>query len=290
MSGSLSALYENSQLLTAAQKEGIITVTDTHQKSVDNALSKDFGFDSNGDISISLTWADLAANPVYVSDTKQIRFSATISPAEPIVASKIYWARTDSFDIQCDYPVEMTIKTTFDTHQNAISDTSIGTTTSNDMIGEFTLSSYKNSDYTETITSGSPISVGSPIYTRITVADFPASLTYQVLNCAVQNTANANWETDSDFIKLWQDQTCLNDNIQAVGITVDGNDGGSSYSFSFDAFTFTSNSAEQNTLTIACGIHVCSSDTVVSEITCQNAVTDATQCETGYSLLATTGN
>ena len=143
----------------------------------------------------------------------------------------------------------MTIKTTYDTHANAISDTSTGTTTSNDMIGVFTLASYKDADYTESITTESPISVGDPIYNLITVADLPASLTYQVLNCEIQNTGNENWETDSDFIQLWQDQTCLNDDIQAVGITVNGLDS-TSYSFNFDAFTFTSNTADQNTLTM----------------------------------------
>ena len=38
----------------------------------------------------------------------------------------------------------------------------------------------------------------------------------------------------------------------------------------------------------ACDIHVCSSDTVVTEITCETAVTDTTQCATGYSLATTT--
>ena len=92
MTGSLSALYENSHLLTAAQKAGPVTVKDTHQLTVDSALAKEFEFDDNGDISFELTWADLGANPVYVSDTTQIRFSATISPAEPIVASSKYIA------------------------------------------------------------------------------------------------------------------------------------------------------------------------------------------------------
>ena len=117
------------------------------------------------------------------------------------------------------------------------------------MIGVFTLASYKDADYTTSITTDSPISVGDSIYNRITVTDLPASLTYQVLNCEIQNTANANWETDSDLIKLWQSQTCLNDDIQAVGITVNGLDS-TSYSFNFNAFTFTSNTAEQNTLTM----------------------------------------
>ena len=143
----------------------------------------------------------------------------------------------------------MTITTTYDTHANSISDTSTGTTTANDMIGVFTLASYKDADYTTSITTDSPISVGDSIYNRITVTDLPASLTYQVLNCEIQNTANANWETDSDLIKLWQSQTCLNDDIQAVGITVNGLDS-TSYSFNFNAFTFTSNTAEQNTLTM----------------------------------------
>ena len=87
MTGSLTALYENSHLLTTAQKAGPVTVKDTHQITDDSALAKEFEFDGDGNISIELTWADLEANPVYVSDTTQIRFSATISPAEPIVAS-----------------------------------------------------------------------------------------------------------------------------------------------------------------------------------------------------------
>ena len=143
----------------------------------------------------------------------------------------------------------MTIKTTYDTHANAISDTSTGTATANDMIGVFTLASYKDADHATSITTDSPISVGNPIYNLVTVTDLPASLTYQVLNCEIQNTGNANWETDSDLIKLWQSQTCLNDDIQAVGITVNGL-ASTSYSFNFNAFTFTSNTAEQNTLTM----------------------------------------
>ena len=143
----------------------------------------------------------------------------------------------------------MTITTTYDTHANSISDTSTGTTTANDMIGVFTLASYKDAAYTTSITTDSPISVGDSIYNRISVTDLPASLTYQVLNCEIRNTANANWETDSDLIKLWQSQTCLNDDIQAVGITVNGL-ASTSYSFNFNAFTFTSNTAQQNTLTM----------------------------------------
>ena len=45
-----------------------------------------------------------------------------------------------------------------------------------------------------------------------------------------------------------------------------------------------------NALIKSCDIHVCSSDTVVTEITCETAVTDTTQCATGYSLVTTTTN
>ena len=90
--GSLSALYENSHLLTAEQKLGAVTVVDTHQQGDDSAVTKDFTFDENGDIKIELTWDSLAANPVWVPDTDEIRFSASFSPAEPIVdSSKLFY-------------------------------------------------------------------------------------------------------------------------------------------------------------------------------------------------------
>ena len=92
--GSLSALYENSHLLTAEQKLGAVTVVDTHGD--DSAVTKDFTFDENGDIKIELTWDSLAANPVWVPDTDEIRFSASFSPAEPIVDSSKF-----SYNIKC---------------------------------------------------------------------------------------------------------------------------------------------------------------------------------------------
>ena len=89
--GSLSALYENSHLIRAEQNLGPVTVIDTHQQGDDSAVAKDFAFDENGDIKIELTWDSLSANPVWMSDTDQIRFSATISPAEAIVdSSKLF--------------------------------------------------------------------------------------------------------------------------------------------------------------------------------------------------------
>ena len=90
--GSLSALYENSHLLTAEQKLGAVTVVDTHQQGDDSAVTKDFTFDENGDIKIELTWDSLSANPVWVPDTDEISFSASFSPADPIVdSSKLFY-------------------------------------------------------------------------------------------------------------------------------------------------------------------------------------------------------
>ena len=144
----------------------------------------------------------------------------------------------------------MTIKTTYDTLATEISETATQTGTNN-MIGEFSVTSYSDNDFTNVITSDNPISVGSPIYTKISVSNLPASLTYQVLNCQIQNTGNENWEADSEYINLWQDQTCLNDVVQAVGITVDTTnlEYDNSYAFQFDAFTFVSQ-IEDHTLTL----------------------------------------
>ena len=154
----------------------------------------------------------------------------------------------------------MTIKTTYDTLATEISETATQTGTNN-MIGEFSVTSYSDNDFTNVITSDNPISVGSPIYTKISVSNLPESLTYQVLNCQIQNTGNENWEADSEYINLWKDQTCLNDVVQAVGITVDTTnlDTENVYAFQFDAFSFVSQTEDQNTLTLV-SFHVKESD------------------------------
>ena len=105
------------------------------------------------------------------------------------------------------------------------------------MIGDFTLKTYD--DKNKLITSTNPITVGKSIYSKITASNLPASLTYQVLNCEVQNTGNVNWKANSEFIKLWQNQTCLNNDMQAVGINGGNLDSKSNvYAFDFKAFTF----------------------------------------------------
>ena len=88
MSGSLTALYENSKLLTKDQKRGFVKVRDTY-RSKDSSLEKSFPFNPIGNVEIVQTWNDLAAKPKSVKDTKngdKIRFSATISPPNPVVA------------------------------------------------------------------------------------------------------------------------------------------------------------------------------------------------------------
>ena len=172
----------------------------------------------------------------------------------------MYWARTDTFTIQCNYPVGMTIKTTYDTLATEISETATQTGTNN-MIGEFSVTSYSDDDFTKVIASDNPISVGSPIYTKISVSNLPSSLTYQVLNCQIQNTGNENWEADSEYVNLWQDQTCLNDVVQAVGFTVDTTnlENDNVYAFQFNAFIFVSQTENQNTLTLV-SFHVKESD------------------------------
>ena len=105
LTGSLSALYEHSNLLTPAQKLGTVLVSDTIQVNTElkmvadgkqtyaqanakiNASAKTFKFKSNGNVTIEQTWADLNAKPVHVKDKNLIQFMATISPATPIVAN-----------------------------------------------------------------------------------------------------------------------------------------------------------------------------------------------------------
>ena len=89
LTGSLSALYEHSNLLTPAQKLGTVLVSDTYAQANAkiNASAKTFKFKSNGNVTIEQTWADLNAKPVHVKDKNLIQFSATISPPTPIVAN-----------------------------------------------------------------------------------------------------------------------------------------------------------------------------------------------------------
>ena len=104
LTGSLSALYEHSNLLTPAQKLGTVLVVDTITVKTETkmvvdgkqtaaqrdariiASAKNFKFKSNGNVTIEQTWADLNAKPVHVKDKNLIQFSATIAPDDPIVA------------------------------------------------------------------------------------------------------------------------------------------------------------------------------------------------------------
>ena len=143
----------------------------------------------------------------------------------------------------------MTITTKFDTHEKKLGKTSTPTGNGT-MIGNFTVKAYADKEHKKVISTKNPITVGESIYTKITASDLPAGLTYQVLNCDIQNTGHANWKKNSEFIKLWQNQTCLNNDIKQVGINAGKLDKTNAYAFDFKAFTFDANTLNQNTMTM----------------------------------------
>ena len=165
---------------------------------------------------------------------------------------EIFLARTAPFAIQCDYPLDRTIKTKFDTHVTKLGKTATPTGNAT-MIGNFELKAYSDDSNTKLISTKNPITIGESIYAKITATGLPASLEYQVVSCVVQNTGKKDWEKNSEFITLWKKQTCLNNDLKNIAIDNFGffiNEKSNDYTFNFKAFSFGTNADNQNTMTM----------------------------------------
>ena len=162
---------------------------------------------------------------------------------------EIFLARTAPFAIQCDYPLDRTIKTKFDTHVTKLGETATSTGNAT-MIGNFELKAYSDDSNTKLISTKNPITIGESIYAKITATGLPASLEYQVVSCVVQNTGKKDWEKNSEFITLWKKQFCLNNDLKNIAIDTSPITYDNFATFDFKAFTFGTNTDNQNTMTM----------------------------------------
>ena len=196
-------------------------------------------------------------------------------------------ARTDNFEIQCIYPAAFDINTEYTSLTEEIGITGTETIDIAPMIGEFHLQSFSDSDYVDEITPENPINLGEMIYNKMTVTNLPTGMDFIVTDCEVNNIANPDWEADNEFLVLFEQQTCKNNDMKDVlGINIHGKDhldDSSEYHFDFVSFSFQSNLAETNSQNLVCHINICG--TIGNDdIACTTPPAQDDDCTTGFTL------
>ena len=216
-----------------------------------------------------------------------IQYTTTVKPMNPNLAvngADIFLARTDNFDIKCIYPAEFEIETGYTTLTDKIGITGSKTNRDARMIGDFLLQSFADDAFTTPITPDAPVELGNMIYNKLSVANLPTGFDYIVDNCVVDNIANKNWETDGQFLKLFEKQTCKNDLKETLAIIIrDKLPQSMDYGFDFISFSFAANNDGKNPQSLTCKINICG--TIGGDnIACPAKPAQASDCPPGFTL------
>lgn len=183
----------------------------------------------------------------------EITFSNTIvGNVAAVTVDGIVTTETLELDVECVFDDNFSL-TVDDIGIEAADHEIAGSDSTGDFDTVFSLTSYTDSLFQSVSTTSNAVTIGKPVYNRVTVSSLPTNIDYYVTDCTAGDAATNPTKT----YKVIQDG-CMDNLLAASAITDDLlGDSATDVDFSFNGFTFASTS---DTVYLSCDIVLCALD------------------------------
>jgi len=208
---------------------------------------------SGGSYNMDITLDGCSTAVTQDSSAGTITFSNTIvGNIAAVTVDNIVTTEILELDVECVFDDNFSL-TVDDIGIEAADHEIAGSDSTGDFDSVFTLTSYIDSGFSTVSSTTSAVTIGKPVYNRISVSSLPTNVDYYVKDC----TAYDAKAQDGASYKIIQDG-CLDTLLNANDITdkLKG-DASTNVDFSFNGFTFSSN---EDIVYLSCNIILCALD------------------------------